>query len=95
MTQNLTIALDTVYDEAGQPETIEGVIADIEQLYTGVTGSVTDPSGPAGGWPVVEWTGERELMLSMLDEFYGLDESDVDYYTKTGTAVANADVADC
>lgn len=80
MVKQLTIALDTTYNEYGQAETIEGVIADFERIYEGVTGKVINPSGPAGGWPVVEWTGERTVMLEMLEESYGLDEQDLEDY---------------
>lgn len=71
-TENATmsIALDTCFKDWGEDqETIEGVIAQFAVKH-GVTGTVVDPSGPAGGWPIVEWTGTREQLKSMLKEHY-------------------------
>lgn len=34
---------------------------------------VIDPSGPGGGWPVVQFTGEAENLARMLAEYNGLD----------------------
>jgi hypothetical protein len=65
-----TIELDTCFQNWGDnPETIEGVIAQLSAEH-GVTGRVINPSGPAGGWPIVEWEGTRDQLKSMIKAHY-------------------------
>jgi hypothetical protein len=69
-----TIALDTCYNE--RTETIDGVITSFSEQYN-ITGKVVDPRGPAGGWPIVEWTGTEDALFRLVTDCYddgsGLD----------------------
>ncbi len=68
----VTIQLDTCYNE--QTETIEGVIADFS-AELGITGTVVNPHGPGGGWPIVEWKGTKEQLRKLAIVHYGADET--------------------
>lgn len=65
-----SLELDTVYDEHGSIEkSCEALVEEIP----GLTWRVTNPEGPAGGWPVVEWTGTAENLLLMWLMYYDPD----------------------
>lgn len=62
------ITRDTVIDE-DEFATPEEFIAWVESRYN-VEGEVVQLVGPAGGWPVIGWSGS-EQMLNVLDkDFY-------------------------
>ena len=67
-----TVQLDTCYNE--QTETIDGVIADFSAEFD-ITGTVVDPHGPGGGWPIVEWTGTKDQLRKLAMAHYGADET--------------------
>lgn len=62
------ITLDTCFNEH-EGETIESVIAQFAAQH-GVTGKVVTVNGPAGGWPIVEWTGTRGQITDMVLTHY-------------------------
>lgn len=43
----------------------------------GLTAEVLDPSGPAGGWPVVRFTGRLSAVVAILEDYFGDDLDDV------------------
>lgn len=64
------ISRDTVINEDDEFSTPEELIAWVESRFN-VEGEVLQHEGPAGGWPVIGWSGS-EGMLNLLDkEFYG------------------------
>lgn len=76
-----SIELDTCF-EAHDGETVEGVIAAIEAKYGTLKGKVVNPSGPGGGWPIVEWTGpEADLIRLCQDEY---DDGTGTFHTAVG-----------
>lgn len=62
--------VDVCFDESAG-ETIHGVIPEIEQRY-GVKGEIVQLHGPAGGWPVVRFTGEFDKVRA-LEHAWGYD----------------------
>jgi hypothetical protein len=79
---NVTIELDVVDDEeAGPLEDFLNVAVSM-----GVTPNVISMSGPGGGWPQVEFTGQKDNVVRFLVKGYGLSPEDAEYAADNGGA---------
>jgi len=68
------LTLDVAHEES---ETVEAAIADLTR-GTDVTATVIDPAGPAGGWPVVTFTGTRDGLVRLAVRYEGIEGQIVD-----------------
>lgn len=70
----VSIELDTVValpDRDGSEfvPSWESWTTDLAKLH--VTAEITNPSGPAGGWPVIRYEGEKHSIVAMLTQCFG------------------------
>ena len=64
-----SIVLDMCFDEP----TLEEAIITIETMYS-LKLEVVKENGPAGGWPEIKFIGDKDEIIRLLDESYGMSD---------------------
>jgi hypothetical protein len=66
------VALDMAYEQ----DTLEQGVAAVEAEF-GVKVTVLNPSGPGGGWPVVDLEADTRTLLRALRNGWGMDNQQI------------------
>ncbi len=70
------IQLDFSYDD---PDTLENLLYEITSRYQ-LHYRVVTYTGPAGGWPLIEFVGTPEELKLFLVEYTGGDEEEAEWF---------------